>query len=180
DVGAAWSSKPPVKEDAPSEPPGVPAAPAGPPAVVMQPQSIPWLGQLPGFLGSAVQAVGGLAMALVLVVFMLLKREDLRNRFLRLVCHGRMSATTKAVDDAGRRISRYLLMQLVINGGFGLALTSGLLLIGVPHAFLLGFLAAVLRYVPYLGVWVTALVLLTLSLASFPGWVQPILVVILI
>src|SRR5581483_7789036 len=48
DVGAAWSSKPPVKEDAPSEPPGVPAAPAGPPAVVMQPQSIPWLGQLPG------------------------------------------------------------------------------------------------------------------------------------
>ena len=182
DVGAAWSSKPPVKEDAPNEPPGVPATAtaAGPQPVVMQPQSLPWLGQLPGFLGSAVEAIGGLALALVLVVFMLLKREDLRNRFLRLVGHGRMSSTTKAVDDAGQRISRYLVMQLIINAGYGLVLTLGLFLIGVPHAFLWGFLAAVLRYVPYLGTWITTVLLLTLSLAMFPGWVQPLLVVGLI
>jgi predicted PurR-regulated permease PerM len=180
-IGEAWKSKPPVKEDALNKPPGVPASsPGPPPAVVMQPESLPWIGRLPGYLGSAVEAIGGLALALVLVVFMLLKREDLRNRFLRLVGHGRMSSTTKAVDDAGQRISRYLLMQLVINGGYGLALAIGLFLIGVPHAFLWGFLAAVLRYVPYLGICITSLLLLTLSLAMFPGWVQPLLVLGLI
>ena len=98
-----------------------------------------------------VESLGGLALALVLVVFMLLKREDLRNRLIRLVGHGRLTVTTKAVDDAGQRISRFLLMQLIINAGFGLVLAVGLFLIGVPHAFLWGFLAAVLRYVPYLG-----------------------------
>jgi len=182
EVAGAWKSRPPVKEEnAPDKPPGVPAsAPGPPPAVVMQPQSIPWFGRLPGYLGSAVEAGGGLALALVLVVFMLLKREDLRNRFLRLVGHGWMSSTTKAVDDAGQRISRYLLMQLVINGSYGLALAIGLFLIGVPHAFLWGFLAAVLRYVPYLGTCITALLLLTLSLAMFPGWVQPLVVLGLI
>jgi predicted PurR-regulated permease PerM len=181
EVAAAWTSKPPVKEDALNKSPGVPASlPRQPSTVVMQPESVPWLGRLPGYLGSAVEALGGLALALVLVVFMLLKREDLRNRFLRLVGHGRMSSTTKAVDDAGQRISRYLLMQLVINGGCGLALTIGLFLIGVPHALLWGFLAAVLRYVPYLGVCITSLLLLTLSLAMFPGWVHPLLVLGLI
>ena len=68
-------------------------------------------------------------------------------------------------------------MQLIINAGFGLALAVGLLLIQVPHALLWGFLAAVLRYVPYLGSWVTVGVLILFSLAFFPGWVQPCLVV---
>ena len=86
-----------------------------------------------------------------------------------------MTVLTKAVDDAGQRISRFLLMQLIINGGFGLVLTLGLFLIQVPHALLWGFLAAILRYVPYLGSWITAGLLVTLSLAVFPGWVQPLL-----
>ena len=152
DISGEWKSSRPSKKTTANKPPGVPAAAAGkPPAVVVQPESLPWLGRLPGFLGSVVESLGGLALALVLVVFMLLKREDLRNRLIRLVGHGRMTVTTKAVDDAGQRISRFLLMQFIINGSFGLALTVGLFLIQVPHALLWGFLAAVLRYVPYLG-----------------------------
>lgn len=160
------------------------AAPTGaasePAAVVVQPDGSAWPSWLPSLAGSLVESLGGLALALVLAVFMLLKREDLRNRLIRLVGHGRLTGTTKALDDAGRRISRYLLMQFVINGGYGLVLAAGLLLIGVPHALMWGFLAAVLRYVPYLGVMITSVGLVALSLAAFPGWVQPLLVVGLI
>ena len=154
--------------------------PEKPPAVVVQPDSPAWLSRLPALLRPLVETLGGLALALVLVVFMLLKREDLRNRLIRLVGHGRMTVTTKAVDDAGQRISRFLLMQLIINASFGLVLSIGLLLIQVPHALLWGLLAAILRYVPYLGSWITAAVLIALSLAIFPGWVQPLLVLGLI
>jgi hypothetical protein len=115
----------------------------------------------------------------VLVIFMLLKREDLRNRLLRLVGHGRLTVTTKAVDDAGQRISRFLLMQALINGTFGLSLAVGLFLIGVEYAFLWGFLAAILRYIPYLGTWIAAILPITLSLAMFEGWLQPLLVMAL-
>ena len=93
---------------------------------------------LPALLRPAVDSLGGLALALVLVVFMLLKREDLRNRFIRLVGHGRMTVTTKAVDDAGQRISRYLLMQFIINGSYGLALTIGLFADPGPACVLVG------------------------------------------
>jgi predicted PurR-regulated permease PerM len=156
------------------------AAADKPSAVVVQPESPAWLARLPALLRPLVESLGGLALALVLVVFMLLKREDLRNRLIRLVGHGRLTVMTKAVDDAGQRISRYLLMQFIINGSYGLALALGLLLIQVPHAFLWGFLAAVLRYVPYVGTWITSLLLLTLSLAAFVGWLQPLLVLGLI
>jgi hypothetical protein len=91
-----------------------------------------------------------------------------------------MTATTKALDDAGQRISRFLLMQLIINASFGVVLALGLLVIQVPHALLWGFLAALLRYVPYLGSFLTAAVLVTLSMAMFPGWLQPLLVLGLI
>ncbi len=156
------------------------AVPQKPSAVVVQAQSPAWLSQLPALLRRLVEALGGLVLALVLVVFMLLKREDLRNRLIRLVGHGRLTVMTKAVDDAGQRISRFLLMQLIINGGFGFVLGTGLLLIRVPHACLWGLLAAILRYVPYVGSWITAALLITLSLAVFPGWVQPLLVLGLI
>jgi predicted PurR-regulated permease PerM len=63
---------------------------------------------------------------------------------------------TKALDDAGRRISRFLLMQLVVNSAVGLAVGLGLLALGIEYAFLWGFLAAVFRYVPYVGVWIAA------------------------
>ena len=83
---------------------------------------------------------GGLALALVLAVFMLLKRESLRDRLIRLVGNGRMTVTTKALDDAGQRISRFLLMQFIVNGSFGIVLAIGLAAIQVPHALLWGFM----------------------------------------
>jgi predicted PurR-regulated permease PerM len=182
DITGAWKSQPARPEGGEGDAPVAPAVapPDRPPAVVMQPDAPAWLGRLPDLLAPAAEVLGSLALTLVLVVFMLLKREDLRNRLIRLVGHGRITTTTKAVDDAGQRISRFLRMQFIINGSYGLVMTAGLLAIRVPHAFLWGFLAGALRYVPYLGSTITAVVLITVSMAVFPGWVQPLLVVALI
>jgi predicted PurR-regulated permease PerM len=175
EIGEAWKSTTPGKEGTPPVAP-VPSQ-TGPTAVVPQPSSLPWIGQLPGYLGSAAPSVVGLALALILAIFMLVKREDLRNRFISLVGQQNMTETTKAIDDTGERISRYLLMQLVVNATYGLAWGVGLLLIGVEYALLWGFLAAVVRYVPYLGPWIAGLMPITMSLAMFPGWWQPLLVI---
>ena len=90
------------------------------------------------------------AIVIVFLIFMLLKREDLRNRFIQLVGGERLNVTTQALDDAARRISRYLLMQLIINSAYGIVICAGLLLIGLPNALLWGALTAVLRFVRYL------------------------------
>jgi predicted PurR-regulated permease PerM len=153
------------------------AASEQPTAVVLQPESPTWLTRLPALLTSLLESLGGLALALVLVIFMLLKREDLRNRLIRLVSNGQITVMTKALDDAGQRISRFLLMQLIVNATVGLAVGFGLLVIGVQYAFLWGFLAALFRYVPYIGLWIAALSPIILSLAMFEGWFQPLLVI---
>ena len=113
----------------------------------------------------------------VLVIFMLLERRELRDRVILLIGYRRMTATTRALDEAGARISRYLLMQSIINGSFGVAVGLGLFLIGVPYAVIWGSLAAALRFIPYVGAFVALLLPLALSLAVFPGWLQPALVV---
>jgi predicted PurR-regulated permease PerM len=182
DITGEWEAQPAGSKEGAAD---LPAGSGGavvekPTTVVVQPEGPALLSRVPALLGPAAESLGGLALALVLVVFMLLKREDLRNRLIRLVGHGRMTVMTNAVDDAGQRISRFLVMQLIVNVGFGLALSIGLFLIQVPHALLWGFLAAILRYVPYLGSWIMATLLIVLSLALFPGWVQPLLVVGLI
>jgi predicted PurR-regulated permease PerM len=178
DITAQWGSQPAKSKEGEADERVAPAAiPTERPATVIpQPESPAWLSRWPALLLPMAEVLGGLGLALVLVVFMLLKRENLRDRLIRLAGHGRMTVLTKALDDAGRRISRFLLMQLFINAGFGLVLTLGLFVIQVPHALLWGFLAAILRYVPYLGSWITAGLLFTLCLGVFPGWVQPLLV----
>ncbi len=123
--------------------------------------------------GRFVEPVGGLALALVLVVFMLIGREDLRDRVISLVGSGRLTVTTKALDEAGERISRYLLMQLVVNGSYGAAVAVGLYFIGLPYALTWGFFAAVLRYIPYLGAWLAAMLPLGLSLLVAETWSVP-------
>ncbi len=153
------------------------AASEKPTAVVLEPETPTWLARLPALLSSLLETLGSLALALVLVVFMLLKREDLRNRLIRLVSQGQITVMTKALDDAGQRISRFLLMQLIINATVGLSVGLGLLAIGVQYAFLWGFLAAVFRYVPYIGVWIAAISPIILSVAMFEGWGQPLLVI---
>ena len=148
-----------------------------PTPVITEPQQPYWLSLLPVFIRPVIEVLAGGALALVLVVFMLLKREKLRDRMIWLVGQGRITLTTKALDEAGQRLSRYLFTQAVINGSFGVVFAAGLLVIGVKYALLWGMLAALLRYVPYIGSWVAALLPLVLSLALFQSW-WPVLAVL--
>lgn len=132
-----------------------------------------------GIIAPLLGPLGTAALVLLLVIFMLLKREDLRNRLIRLVGQGRISSTTSAMDDAGTRVRRYLLMLLVINLTYGIAVTIGLYFIGVPNAVLWGACAAVLRFIPYLGPTIGAAIPIALSLAVSPGWLTPLLTIVL-
>ena len=176
DISGEWNLPAASKKGKDRDKPAVAAA-QKPTAVVLEPETPTWLARLPALLSSLLEELGSLALALVLVVFMLLKREDLRNRLIRLVSQGQITVMTKALDDAGQRISRFLLMQLIVNATVGLSLALGLLAIRVQYAFLWGFLAAVFRYIPYIGVWIAAVPPIILSVAMFEGWVQPLLVV---
>lgn len=119
--------------------------------------------------------LGTAALVFLLVIIMLLKREDLRSRLIRLIGQGRISATTRAMDDAGSRVSRYLVMQLLVNVSYGIPVAIGLYFIGVPNAVLWGTCAIVLRFIPYIGPWIAAAIPIALSLAVSPGWVTPLL-----
>ena len=114
---------------------------------------------------------------LVFVVFGLLYREDLRDRMIRLVSRGDLQRTTEAMSEAGQRVSRYLLMQLVVNVLYGLPVGIGLFLIGVPNAPLWGLLAVVLRFIPYVGPAIAAIFPVALSFAVDPGWTMPALTI---
>lgn len=120
--------------------------------------------------------IGMFGFVLILTVFIMIKREDLRNRLLRLVGVSQLHTTTQALDDATQRIGRYLVLQFLVNGVMGVALAAGLELIGVPYAALWGAIAAILRLVPYLGIMSAAILPFTLSLAVFDGWMHPALV----
>jgi hypothetical protein len=119
--------------------------------------------------------IGEFAVVVVLVVFMLLERERLRVRFLRLIGHSQVVTTTLAVDEAGSRLSGFLLGQLMVNTGFAILLGIGLFLIGIPNAFLWAILTLVLRFLPYVGLWISAFFPLALSIAISAGWKEPIL-----
>ncbi len=121
--------------------------------------------------------LGTAALVMLLVVVMLLQRDDLRRRFIRLIGQGHISSTTQALDDASQRVSRYLLMQAIVNVTYGVPVAVGLWLIGVPNAALWGGLATVLRFVPYVGPWVAASMPIALSLAVSPDWTMPLLTV---
>ena len=108
---------------------------------------------------------------------MLLRREDLRRRLIRLIGKGRISAATHAMDDAGARVFRYLFMQLVVNVSYGIPVAIGLYFIGVPNAVLWGAFATVLRFIPYIGPWIAAAIPVALSLAVSPSWTMPLLTI---
>jgi predicted PurR-regulated permease PerM len=106
----------------------------------------------------------------IFVIFILLQREDLRNRLIRLAGSHDLQRTTAALDDAASRLSRLFLVQLLLNGSFGIVIGTGLWLIGVPSAILWGILAAVLRFVPYIGSVIAAAFPLALAVAVDPTW----------
>jgi predicted PurR-regulated permease PerM len=115
---------------------------------------------------------GTIGIVTLLVLTMLFRREDLRDRFIKVISGGKLNRATEAVDDAANRISRYLLMQLVINVTYGIPIGIGLYFIGVPNALLWGVLATLLRFIPYLGPWIAALFPLALAFAVDPGWTR--------
>jgi predicted PurR-regulated permease PerM len=123
--------------------------------------------------------LGELGIVLIFSVFLLIKQNDMRNRLFRLVGLDQLNVMTQALDDATRRVSRYLLMQLLVNACFGIFCGIGLYLIGIPYAALWGSVAGMLRIVPYAGAVVSASLPFILSLAVFDSWTPPLLVFLL-
>jgi predicted PurR-regulated permease PerM len=127
-------------------------------------------------LGPFLGPLATLAIVMVFTAFILLRSEDLRDRLFALAGLSRFHVTTQAFDEATQRVGRYLFFQFLMNLGYGTLFGGALYFIGVPNAFLWGVLAALLRFVPYLGTMMGAAMPLLLSLAVFEGWAKPLLV----
>jgi len=113
-----------------------------------------------------------LGIVVIFTLFILVKREDLRNRFFRLAGSRQLSVMTQALDEASDRLGRYLLLQFLVNASYGFLFGLGVYFIGIPHPLLWGVLASLLRFVPYIGTPVAAAFPMGLALAVFPGWSQ--------
>jgi len=135
---------------------------------------------LTGLARQFVAPAGIAGIVLIFSIFLLIERQDVRNRLLRLVGLGQLNVMTQALDDATKRVSRYLLLQFAVNAGFGLSVGVGLYFIGLPYAALWGTVAGVLRIVPYAGTVIAGVLPLLLSFAVFNTWSQPVLVFLLI
>ena len=120
--------------------------------------------------GSVFQPLATSFIVLIFVIFILLGREDLRDRMLRLAGSSRLYITTQALDDAARRVSRYLLRQFAVNAVYGALVGLGLFLIGVPHPLVWAVLATLLRFIPYVGPWIAAAGPMLLAIGVAPGW----------
>jgi predicted PurR-regulated permease PerM len=144
--------------------------------VAPQPTGLRYVSEM---LKPLLQPLATAGMVLIFTVFILINQEDLRDRFLRLAGVGQLHAMTLALNDAGQRISRYLVMQFVVNAGYGLCFGLGTYAIGVPNAVLWGVIAGLFRIVPYAGAMSATAFPFILALALFHGWVPPLLVVLL-
>ncbi|WP_082145526.1 AI-2E family transporter [Microvirga massiliensis] len=134
-----------------------------------RPQARP-LEVIQAIVGPLLAPLATAGLVVIFVIFVLLEREDLRDRFIKLAGAGDLQKSTQALNDAAARVSRYLLMQLVVNLTYGVPIGIALYFIGVPNAVLWGLLAAVLRFVPYLGPFLAALFPIALAFAVDPGW----------
>jgi predicted PurR-regulated permease PerM/CheY-like chemotaxis protein len=123
-----------------------------------------------------IEPVGGTVFVLVLLTFMLVQQRELRARVVRLFGQDRLAETTRAFDDAGARITRYLITYCGLNAGFGVTIALGLFFLGMPFPLVWGFFAAMLRFIPYVGAWTAALIPIATSLAVFDGWMKPLLI----
>jgi predicted PurR-regulated permease PerM len=158
--------------------PGVDAPAAGPmrppegygaiPVEVLQPKPAP-MDRLRRLLSWVWGPIGSAGIVVIALVFLLLERESLRDRFIRLI-GGDLSSTTSAINDAGERLSRYLARQFAVNIGFGVVIWVALVGTGLPEAALVATVTAVLRFVPYVGVLVAAVFAMLLALGAVDGW----------
>src|SRR5688572_7206671 len=152
--------------------PGV--TPARP--IIVRPEQVSGIWSFPAFVGPFVGPLTTAGLVVALVIFILLERDELRSRLIRLFGHGRLAVTTKAFDEAGRRVSRYLLVQSFVNVLHGLGVAVGLFLLGVPYAILWAALAGMLRFIPYVGPVVAFVAPVAVALAVFEGWMRPLAV----
>ncbi|MGZ5936734.1 MAG: AI-2E family transporter [Rhizomicrobium sp.] len=120
--------------------------------------------------GPLLEPLANLAIIIIFVIFILLQKEDLRDRFIMLAGARDLQRTTTALDDGAERLSRYLLLQTAVNAVFGTLVGLGLWAVGVPNPALWGLIAAMFRFVPYVGVPIAALLPLVLAFAVDPGW----------
>jgi len=156
------------------EPETKPAPDAAPPekAILVEvkdraPDALTLAGTL---LSPILHPLATIGIVFVVLLFLLMQREDLRDRMIRLAGSSDLHRTTVAMDDAAKRLSRYFLVQLALNAAFGLIVGIGLYLIGVPSPVLWGIFSALMRFVPYIGAFVSALFPLALAAAVDPGW----------
>jgi predicted PurR-regulated permease PerM len=173
-VGAAARE---VTNSPPKEAPPAGTTKTNPLWVVALPAPVSPVKTLGAYVGYVASPLGTAGLVLVFVVFILIQREDLRDRMIRLVGHQDLNVTTTALDDAAGRISRYLMAQAIVNGTYGLAIAIGLWLIGhlvggkpFPSVVIWGLLCAVLRFIPYIGPWIASIFPITLSLAVYHGF----------
>jgi predicted PurR-regulated permease PerM len=150
-------------------------APQGP-VIRVEPARPSLISRLHPLLGRAVSVVSAAVAVALLVIALLLYREDTRNRLIRLAGQGRLTVTTRALDEAGRRIGGYLLGHAAVNAGFGAAVAVGLYLLGVPYPLLWGMLAAAFRFIPAVGVWLVAPFPAALAFINGIGLIPPALV----
>ncbi|MFO0893235.1 MAG: AI-2E family transporter [Isosphaeraceae bacterium] len=153
--------------------PADPDAPVPTPTVRVIPETS-FQERLRAWAGPYVEALGIFSFVLVLVLFMMIGREDLRDRIVSLFGHRHVGLTTRTMEEIGDRISRYLVTIVLVNASFGLVIGLGLAAIGVPFAALWGVLAAVLRFIPYVGAAVAFALPTLFAAAHFPGWGQAI------
>jgi predicted PurR-regulated permease PerM len=135
---------------------------------VVEPPSV--VSRVGGVLSSVIDPLAMVGLVAVLALFMLLEREELRDRLIWLTGGRDLSVTTRALEDAERRVMRYLGTQSLLCVLHGAGVTAGLLWIGLPGAAVWGTLSALLRFLPYFGPWIAAALPITLSIAAFPDW----------
>ncbi|WP_299642000.1 AI-2E family transporter [Devosia sp.] len=148
------------------------------PVTIVDPAQGP-LGFGQAFLRAVLGPLATGAIVTLFVIFLLAERENFRDRFLKLVSRGDLRTTTRAMTDAGRRVSRYLLVQFLVNATYGTLFGLGLSVIGIPDALLWGLLAALFRYIPFVGTIIAAIIPLALSFAIDPQWTKLVAVVAL-
>ena len=171
DVNASTAASAPTVASAPAAASvqSVPAQAVPIPVVLHQPPADP-LQVIQRVLASVWVPIETAGIVLVVLIFVLLEQEALRDRFIRILGGSDIRLTTLAINDAGERLSRFFVLQFAVNVGVGLMVWIGLSLVQLPHPLLWAVLAAVLRFVPYVGVWIAAACASLLAAAVEPGW----------
>ena len=159
---------------APQSPIGRSASSGRPVAVeVVKPPALPLES-----VQNVLELLGSAVIVMVFTIFMLIRRDDLRNRLISLAGEGHLHLVTQTLDDASARVSKYLFFQFIVNSCYGIFIGIILHFVGVPGALLWGVIAGVLRFLPYIGPPLGGIVPLLLSLAVFHGWTRPLLVLV--